>query len=189
MYDEERRRDDEESAVAAMGKKIIIGVIGLMVAGVTYSYILPILTQARIDEPAPQLREARVPDPVVAEATNEEPAPSLGEATVKEKESIAAVIGTAGHPASGTVRSIKTESGVVIRYEDFKTINGPDLYVYLAKDLEANEYINLGELKATEGNINYSVPPGTALQEYPYVLVWCKQFGVLFNYAELSLVQ
>ena len=93
------------------------------------------------------------------------------------------IIGTAGHPASGTVRIIETGDKLFVRYENFKTINGPDLLVYLAKDLKAKEFVSLGKLKATEGNINYEIPQGTNIQEYPYVLVWCEDFSVLFNYA------
>jgi len=95
------------------------------------------------------------------------------------------VVGTPGHPASGTVRIIETGERTYVRYENFKTLNGPDIYVYLAKDKDAQEYINLGQVKATEGNINYEIPMGTDISQYRYVLTWCKQFGVLFNYAKL----
>lgn len=100
--------------------------------------------------------------------------------------SSAAVTGTAGHPASGTVRIVSADGKNYVRYENYKTINGPDLYVYLAKDLDAKEFVNLGVLKATEGNINYEIPQGVNPQDYPYVLTWCKIFGALFNYAEIK---
>ncbi len=101
----------------------------------------------------------------------------------------ASVVGTAGHPASGNVRIVKADGKTYVRYENFKTINGPDIYVYLAKDLNAKEFVNLGAVKATEGNINYEVPTNTDITEYSYVLTWCKAFGVLFNYADLSQAQ
>jgi hypothetical protein len=96
------------------------------------------------------------------------------------------VMGTAGHPASGSVRVVNTTDGQVIRYENFKTINGPNLHVYLAKDMSANDFIDLGEIRGTEGNINYEVPDGVDLSEYRFVMYWCVPFGVLFNYAELA---
>lgn len=96
------------------------------------------------------------------------------------------VIGTVGHPASGTARIVDAEGRRYVRYENFKTLNGPDLFVYLAKDLDAKEFVDLGVLRATEGNVNYEIPQGVDLTEYRYVLTWCKQFGVLFNYADLS---
>jgi hypothetical protein len=96
------------------------------------------------------------------------------------------VIGTAGHPASGTVRIVESDGKRYIRYENFKTINGPDIYVYLAKDLEAKGFVSLGKVKGTEGNINYEIPQNINIQEYKYVMTWCKQFGVLFNYADIT---
>jgi peptide methionine sulfoxide reductase msrA/msrB len=98
----------------------------------------------------------------------------------------AEVVGTLGHPATGTVSVIDTIEGKVLRYENFKTINGPDLFVYLSSDEKATEFVNLGELKATEGNVNYNIPDNVDLAKYPFVLVWCKQFGVLFNRANIA---
>ena len=90
-------------------------------------------------------------------------------------------------PASGTARILETGEGrKYLRYDNFKTINGPDLFVYLAKNLDAKEFVNLGELRGTEGNINYEIPAGVNLAEYPYALVWCRQFSVLFNSAKLQ---
>ena len=97
-----------------------------------------------------------------------------------------AVVGTSGHPASGSVSIIKIENSQYIRYENFKTINGPDLFVYLSKDLKAKDFINLGKLKATEGNINYEIPQAVNVADYPYVIVWCEDFSILFNYAKLG---
>ena len=96
------------------------------------------------------------------------------------------VVGTTGHPASGTARIVSADGKNFVRYENFKTINGPDIYVYLAKDLDAKEFINLGAVRATEGNINYEIPSGVNVADYTYVLTWCKTFSVLFNYAEIS---
>ena len=99
---------------------------------------------------------------------------------------ISTIVDTPTHPASGAVKIIATSQGQYVRYENFKTINGPDLFVYLANDLDAKDFVNLGELKATEGNVNYKVPDGFDVTKYKYVMVWCKQFGVLFNYADIS---
>lgn len=98
----------------------------------------------------------------------------------------AQVVGTTGHPASGSVRFVEADGKAYVRYENFKTINGPDIYVYLSKDLDAKEFVNLGRVRATEGNINYEIPAGVDVSEYKYILTWCKAFSVLFNYADLS---
>jgi hypothetical protein len=95
------------------------------------------------------------------------------------------VIGTTGHPASGTVRLVEADGKKYVRYENFKIINGPDIYVYLAKDLDAKEFVNIGRVRATEGNINYEIPAEVNVSDYPYVLTWCETFGVLFNSAKV----
>lgn len=81
----------------------------------------------------------------------------------------------------------------LVRFEDFRTTNGPDLVVYLAKhaspasadDVVDNGYLSLGVLKGNIGNQNYEVPAGVAIDEYGSVVIWCELFGVLFSPAPL----
>lgn len=141
-------------------KHIIIAVGGILILGVAYYGISPLFRNVRINE-------------------------SLPDVSAEKMGAQAAVIGTVGHPASGFARIIGAEGKYHLRYEDFKTINGPDLYVYLSKDPDAKEFVNLGRLRATEGNINYEIPAGVDPREYPYALIWCDAFSVLFNSAKL----
>ena len=90
------------------------------------------------------------------------------------------------HKTQGTAKVIPTDSGSVLRLENFKTTNGPDLYVYLATDDKASEFVNLGRLKGSSGNQNYEIPSEVDLSKYNKVLIWCKAFSVLFGTAELS---
>jgi len=90
------------------------------------------------------------------------------------------------HPASGEVRIVESDGQTIVRFENFKTINGPNVHIYLAKDLDAKEFIDLGRLRGTEGNVNYVVPNDIDVSEYTYVMHWCVPFGVLFNYAEIQ---
>ncbi len=191
-----------------MYKKIIFGVVAIVFVSVVYYGISPLFRNTRIDEVAPVSKESpfATSSGAIVETedsmSEEKSSPSgmkkpvddtLTQPRPKEELPLTVVsspiIGTTGHPASGTARIINTEGGAVIRYENFKTLNGPDLFVYLAKDLDAESFINLGELKATEGNVNYAVPTNVDVNEYKYVMVWCRQFGVLFNYADLSLIR
>ncbi len=96
------------------------------------------------------------------------------------------IVDTPAHPASGVVRIVRNVDETILRYENYKTINGPDVRVYLAKDLAAKEYVDLGPIKGTEGNINYTVPKGIDISQYRYALTWCEDFSVLFNSAEIS---
>jgi len=90
------------------------------------------------------------------------------------------------HKTQGTARIITLDDGSsVLRLEDFKTTNGPDVYVYLATDDKATEFIDLGRLKANNGNQNYELPD-VDLSKYDKVLIWCKAFSILFGTAELN---
>ncbi|NIM26525.1 MAG: hypothetical protein GTN35_00870 [Nitrososphaeria archaeon] len=89
--------------------------------------------------------------------------------------------------AQGDAYTIPLEDGSdVLRLENFESTNGPDLYVYLATDDKATDFVSLGELKANKGNQNYDIPDNTDLTKYSNVLIWCKAFGVLFGSAEIS---
>lgn len=84
-----------------------------------------------------------------------------------------------------------TPEATVLRFESFSVRNGPDLFVYLSRDTNVrrvDESLNLGRLKATDGAFNYELPPGTDVASIKSVVVWCKQFGVLFAEAPLRPV-
>ena len=90
------------------------------------------------------------------------------------------------HSVEGRALLIEDGDDRIIRFEDFDTINGPALYIYLSSDLGDNDFVDLGPIKATKGNVNYMIPVGTDISKYNNVLVWCKPFSVLFSYAELE---
>ncbi len=90
------------------------------------------------------------------------------------------------HKTQGTARVVSIDSNNVLRLENFKTTNGPDLYVYLATDDKASDFVTLGKLKASSGNQNYEIPEGTDLSKYNKVLIWCKAFSVLFETTNLK---
>ena len=92
-----------------------------------------------------------------------------------------------GHTVVGTVK-IYDDSGKkkVVVLDPFSSQNGPDLKVYLSKDQNASQYINLGPLKSTTGKQSYDISGMPDLGEYKFVLIWCQQFSVLFGKAELQ---
>jgi hypothetical protein len=91
------------------------------------------------------------------------------------------------HNAEGVAKVIALDDGTsVLRLENFKATNGPDLYVYLATDKSSSDIVNLGRLKGNIGNQNYPIPDGTDLTKYNTVLIWCKAFSVLFGSAQLA---
>jgi hypothetical protein len=91
------------------------------------------------------------------------------------------------HNAEGIAKVVALNDGTsVLRLENFKSTNGPDLYVYLATDKSASDIVNLGRLKGNIGNQNYPIPGGTDLTKYNTALIWCKAFSVLFGSAQLA---
>jgi Electron transfer DM13 len=91
------------------------------------------------------------------------------------------------HNAEGLVKVIPlNDASMILRLENFRATNGPDLYVYLASDSTASDFVNLGRLKGNIGNQNYDIPEGTDFSRYDSVLIWCQAFSVLFGSAKLE---
>ena len=97
--------------------------------------------------------------------------------------------GEPGHFGKGEATIIRTPNGdLTLRFEQFSVTNGPDLFVYLVEDpkpgraaVEAG--LNLGRLKATDGNFNYAIPGGTDVSRFGSAVIWCRQFRVNFALA------
>lgn len=89
------------------------------------------------------------------------------------------------HDVEGKAFIVQSGNQTFLRFENLKTINGPDLLIYLSADLGSKDFIDLGKIRATEGNVNYFIPEGTDLLKYRNALIWCRAFSVLFSYAEL----
>ena len=97
-------------------------------------------------------------------------------------------VGDGIHNAEGTAKVIPLQDDSnILRLEDLRVTNGPDLYVYLATDKSASDFVNVGKLKANNGNQNYDIPTETDLTKYDTVLIWCRPFSVLFGSAELEV--
>lgn len=176
-------------------KKALIILAVIIVGGVGYYAISPLFNVQEVNDELPMASGAEN----LSEEQNEEREKLMAEANSTESETMEEempqmeaepiaypVMGTIGHPASGEVKILEVNGQTIIRYENFETINGPNLHLYLAKDLRATEYIDLGEIRGTKGNINYTLPDGIDISEYRYVMYWCVPFAVLFNYADLD---
>ena len=92
------------------------------------------------------------------------------------------------HNAEGIAKIVPLQDGSnILRLENLRVTNGPDLYVYLSPDKSASDFVNIGKLKANNGNQNYEIPSETDLSKYDTVLIWCRPFSVLFGSAELMV--
>ena len=99
------------------------------------------------------------------------------------------------HKGSGTATVYQLEDGShVLRFEDFRVTNGPDLRVLLSKasdiadkgEFQQYEYVELDRLKGNIGNQNYVIPADLDVSEYGSVVIYCKPFQVLFSVAPLT---
>ncbi len=100
------------------------------------------------------------------------------------------------HPTEG--RAVVLTDGTeqrFLRFEDFRTDNGPDLDVWLSAappdaplDELAADFVELGPLKGNVGDQNYEIPPDLDLDRYTTVVIWCTRFGVAFGAAGLTPV-
>ena len=80
-----------------------------------------------------------------------------------------------------------------LRFEDFRTDNGPDVNVWLSSappDASARDFlddwVDLGDIKGNVGAQNYEIPPSVDLDRYSTVLIWCVRFSVAFGAAGLA---
>lgn len=97
------------------------------------------------------------------------------------------------HPTRGNAIVLGDGTGQrFLRFEDFRTDNGPDLNVYLSsapQDAPAgqfdDDFIDLGDLKGNVGSQNYEIPHDVDLSHYSTVVIWCVRFSVIFGAAEL----
>ena len=99
------------------------------------------------------------------------------------------------HKGSGqaTVYTL-ADDVLLLRFEDFRVTNGPDLHVLLSghpdpgsqSQVKDDGYIDLGKLKGNIGNQNYEIPSGTDVSQYRSVVIYCKPFHVIFSAAPLS---
>lgn len=161
----------------------------------------PLVLSTTIDEPAPisVIASSPVPSaPPSASASLDPPTRGSSEATARTPTSLpfratersGSFSGADDfHFASGGARLVETGPGeFTLRLEDFAVRNGPDLFVYLSTSAKgyAKNAVELGRLKADRGNQNYRVPAGTNVGAARSVVIWCKQFGVLFGTAPLT---
>ena len=160
-----------------MRKEVIIGIviITVVVLAAAWYLVSPLFINKIVDEESPiqnnengnSIEEQGEPDNLIAYSGSFVDADDF-------------------HKVSGTMRIVSDQDMRYLRLEDFKSTNGPDLKVYLSDDLQASNYISLGDLKGNIGNQNYEIPENINLEDYKYTLIWCEQFSVLFGSAELN---
>ena len=98
------------------------------------------------------------------------------------------------HKGEGQATFYRPPDGkVVLRLENFRVTNGPDLYVYLSghpaprssAELHHAPDYEVAVLKGNIGDQNYELPPDLDLDGVKSVVIYCKRFTTVFSTAEL----
>ncbi|BAZ02025.1 hypothetical protein NIES37_60330 [Tolypothrix tenuis PCC 7101] len=98
------------------------------------------------------------------------------------------------HPTQGKVKVVSEQGKRFLEFDgDFKTDQGPDLYVILYRTdkppisgIKEKDYLSIAPLQKTSGTQRYALPENVKLGEYKSVAVWCRKFNATFGYAPLA---
>jgi len=83
--------------------------------------------------------------------------------------------------------TVYNQNGVlVLALQNMMISNGPQLHVYLSKEVQPVNFIDLGPLQSTKGNQVYDIAGGPDFSQYKYALIHCKKYNHLFGSAELQ---
>ena len=162
-------------------------------------------TEAAMDRQFPLTANATIPEGMTraeaeermeAAAQAEDPVEEPMMEAMEEPEVVALLTGEFEdgdpfHTGEGTATVYRLADGRhVVRFENFRVRNGPDLRVILTpigrEDVLADGYIELGELKGNVGNQNYFFPEGIDPGDYAAVIIYCWPFRVVFAEAVLT---
>lgn len=157
------------------GKKWILAIIGVPILVAAWWLFRPekLWINVKVNEPAPF-------------AANADPQPLY-----------TGLLAGRAHPTTGRASIYKTPDGNRdLRLSDFTTSNGPDVHVVLAQSSDGNlqqtfvkghlNSIELGLLKANQGDQNYKLPDSADLSRYDAVVIYCERFHAVFGVAKLD---
>ncbi len=90
------------------------------------------------------------------------------------------------HTTSGAAKLIESaDKKKFLVLDNLKSDAGPDLRIYLAEDKTAKVFTEITKT-VVNGNTKLEVPATANTDKQKTVLIWCKQFSVLFGSAELK---
>ena len=91
---------------------------------------------------------------------------------------------------TGTIDIVNNTATSVMKiyfHSDFNISEGPDLYIYLSRNTSSSDqnigiYIDLGIFTTYTGPFNVTFPSNININLYKSVVIYCKQFDVIFAY-------
>lgn len=190
---------------------LLAGVIILIpVIGLAWWLLSPLFLSQTVDEEFPRAANAVIPADMTMAAVEAEMAamesvdqPMMAEAMPAAAGPVAIAAGNfrdadSFHRGSGTATIYRNADGShILRFEDFRVTNGPDLRVLLAqapdpqsrRELQDGGYVHLAMLKGNIGSQNYTLPPEVdPAAQGGSVIIYCQPFQVIFSVAPLERV-
>jgi len=87
---------------------------------------------------------------------------------------------------SGTVKIYAKETVYTLVLDSFMVNSGPDLHVYLSKEVQPLNFLDLGVLRSNSGVQVYNINGMPDFKDFKYALIHCQQFNHLFGSAILQ---
>jgi hypothetical protein len=155
-------------------------------------------TDAVADEPAPPSGPAAVADPrgspAVPADAGSAPQPSGTDGGGTARVLATGTFVNKDEHGSGMVSLVVgSDNAPYLRLESVSISSGPALHVFLTKEASPSTksdvdkgFIDLGALRATTGNLTYTIPAATNLEAYQGVIVYCAEYNVVFTAAALA---
>ncbi|MEL6696577.1 MAG: DM13 domain-containing protein [Bacteroidota bacterium] len=97
-------------------------------------------------------------------------------------------MGANGYNVQGTATLLRVADSATVSFgSDFRTQNGPGLFVYLSPNADnVSGGVNLGQIKTTTGEQSYALPPNANPEDFDHVIIYCQPFRVPFGTANLQ---
>lgn len=202
-----------------MIRYIIVGIaiLGIIPAAWLAWWLLsPLFSTTEVYEGFPNAARATVPEGMtieevevamgVAAATDKPVDDAMPSALMESATPAQDIVKAAGnfrdsdsfHKGSGNAVIYQLSSGeLILRLDEFRVTNGPDLRVLLVNasnpeshgDLADAGYHELGKLKGNVGAQNYEIPDTVPLSDVESVVIYCKPFRVVFSVASLAKIE
>jgi len=106
----------------------------------------------------------------------------VGQETVMDEASrMGQIRTTSSYALTGAFEMITENGNVVINIDDtYKTTSAlPGLYIYLSNNPNTtSEAFEIGEVEVFEGEHSYTLPTEVGINDYNYLLYYCKPFNV-----------
>lgn len=163
--------------------KIIVGIVIVCVLALVWWLASPLFLNESVDEALPS-------GSTTVEQKEKESTPEASPPSTEETEAELSgqfMDGEKNYKTSGNIKTLAVDDTLYLRFEDFQTTNGPDLFVYLVEPGENTaDGIRLGALKGNQGNQNYMIPKDVDLTKHSRVVIWCRAFDADFGTGDLK---